>query len=311
MATDEMEKNSEAGEQLALLRLVADKAPGMLAYWNADQRCLYANAAYECWFGIKPESLVGMTLKELLGPIYPLNLPHIEGVLRGQAQQFEREIPDPRGGPARYSQAHYVPDIRRGLVQGFVVMASDVTARRDLERKLLAAHERLESMATHDALTGLPNRVLIEDRIGRAIEHSKRYQHRSGILFLDLDGFKEVNDTLGHAAGDALLRDVAQRLQVSLRSSDTVARFGGDEFIALLPEVASRDQTAAVAEKVLASIASRPFLIEDHVVTISLSIGVAVLPDDGVTFQGLLERADSALYQAKQSGKNRISHVGR
>ena len=97
----------------------------------------------------------------------------------------------------------------------------------------------------------------------------------------------------------------------SLRSSDTVARFGGDEFIALLPEVASRDQTAAVAEKVLASIASRPFLIEDHVVTISLSIGVAVLPDDGVTFQGLLERADSALYQAKQSGKNRISHVDR
>ena len=97
-------------QELKLVRAVADMAPAMLAYWDASQRCVFANRAYEKWFGIKPKQLIGRTLQELLGPIYPLNLPHIEAALRGEPQEFERLIPDPRGGPPRFSQAHYVPD---------------------------------------------------------------------------------------------------------------------------------------------------------------------------------------------------------
>jgi PAS domain S-box-containing protein len=127
------------GEQLALARRVVDNVPGMLAYWDRHQCCQFANAAYERWFGVKPETLIGKTLQELLGPIYPRNLPYITGALRGEAQVFEREIPDPTGGPSRHSQAHYVPDIVNGVVRGFVVMVSDVSELKRTQAEMLAA----------------------------------------------------------------------------------------------------------------------------------------------------------------------------
>ncbi|CAN5808636.1 hypothetical protein BH11MYX4_BH11MYX4_59890 [soil metagenome] len=131
--------SDDAEDKRALVSVVADTVPGMLAYWDADQRCRYANAAYESWFGVKPADLIGKTLKELLGPIYERNLPYIEGALRGEAQTFEREIPDPHGGPPRFSLAQYVPDIADGRVRGFVVMVSDITERRQLEVRLRKA----------------------------------------------------------------------------------------------------------------------------------------------------------------------------
>jgi PAS domain S-box-containing protein len=116
-------------KELKVIRAVADMVPAMLAYWDASQRCVFANRAYEKWFGVRPAELVGHTLRELLGPIYPLNLPYIEGALRGEPQEFEREIPDPRGGPSRYAQANYVPDVDGTTVRGFVVLVSDITRR--------------------------------------------------------------------------------------------------------------------------------------------------------------------------------------
>ncbi len=138
----------------ALLRALVDKLPAMVAYWDTDLRCQFANRAYEKWFGIKPEAMVGSHISEVLGPLYALNLPHVEGALRGEAQLFEREIPDPAGGPPRYSQAQYIPDVVDGTVRGFCVLVTDITRRKQAEEALhkldiqLRATERLAAMAT-------------------------------------------------------------------------------------------------------------------------------------------------------------------
>jgi PAS domain S-box-containing protein len=142
--------------KLSLVQSVVDMVPAMLAYWDASQRCVFANRAYVKWFGIEPDALVGRTLKELLGPIYPLNLPHIEGALRGEPQEFEREIPDPRGGPPRYSQANYLPDIDGTTVRGFYVLVSDITLRKRIEDELRIAKDAAENaLAQVKTLRGL------------------------------------------------------------------------------------------------------------------------------------------------------------
>ena len=138
----------------AVLRTVVNKVPVMLAYWDRDQRCRFANRAYEKWFGVPPEAVIGMSMKELLGPLHALNLPYIENALRGEPQEFEREIPDPAGGPARYSQAHYIPDVVDGVVRGFCVVVADITRRKRAEESLqalqqqLGVQERFAAMAT-------------------------------------------------------------------------------------------------------------------------------------------------------------------
>jgi PAS domain S-box-containing protein len=138
----------------AVLRVIADHLSAMLAYWDADQRCLFANRAYEKWFGVDPQSIVGKAMRELLGPLYALNLPYIEGALRGEPQEFERDIPDPAGGPPRHSLAQYIPDIDNGKVRGFCVLVTDVTRLRKAEQAVLdmehqvQASERLASLAT-------------------------------------------------------------------------------------------------------------------------------------------------------------------
>lgn len=291
-----------------LLRRIVSKLPGMVAYWDTEQRCRFANADYERWFGIKPEDMIGRTLKELLGPIYAMNLPHIEGALRGEVQLFEREIPDPAGGPPRYSQAHYIPDVLNGVVQGFVVLVSDISGRRKLELQLREAQERANAMATHDFLTGLPNRVLLEDRLSRAIEASKRNQRKCAVMYLDLDGFKEVNDRFGHGAGDAVLCQVARRLVEALRAVDTVARMGGDEFLILLPEVGALDESGDVARSLLATMAREPFTISEQSLALTISIGIALCPDHGSEIHELIAHADGALYAAKHAGKNQFAY---
>jgi PAS domain S-box-containing protein len=152
MADDtEREPNPETA---ALIMTVVDKIPAMIAYWDKNQVCRFANRAYEKWFGVRPEAVVGRTMKELLGPLYPLNLPHIERALLGEEQEFEREIPDPRHGPPRYSQAHYIPHVSAGQVRGFCVLVADITRRKRAEEALAGAHrelearERLAAMAT-------------------------------------------------------------------------------------------------------------------------------------------------------------------
>jgi diguanylate cyclase (GGDEF)-like protein/PAS domain S-box-containing protein len=286
-----------------LLQRLADHLPAMLAYWDADLRCHFANRAYETWFGVKPEDIVGRHLSDLLGPLYELNRPYIEGALHGQEQFFEREIPDPRGGPSRHSQAHYVPDLFEGQVRGFFVLVADITARKQTEAELRQAKARAEELANHDPLTGLPNRVLLEDRIERAVTLARRERHPMAVLFADMDGFKQINDQLGHAAGDAVLVAVAQRIAATLRKADTVARIGGDEFVVVLHEVGSAADALAVAEKIMAAVSADPIQVGDVAVVPRFSIGISLSPEHGISSRELLGRADQALYRAKDRGR--------
>ena len=167
-------------------------------------------------------------------------------------------------------------------------------------RHAMGLVRRSEARALRDSLTGLPNRLLLEDRLGQVL-HATRRGGTAALLYLDLDGFKAVNDTFGHATGDLLLREVAARLEALVRQGDTVGRLGGDEFLIIQPGI---DQEAAVApccRRVLDAI-ERPFLIDGRTMSIGVSIGVVLAPADGVDADTLLRRADQALYDAKRSG---------
>jgi diguanylate cyclase (GGDEF)-like protein len=158
-------------------------------------------------------------------------------------------------------------------------------------------------MALHDALTGLPNRRLLMDRLALAIAHARRNTSTMAVMFLDLDGFKQINDTLGHDAGDTLLSLVADRLVAAVREEDTVARMGGDEFVIGLWESGHADGVARLASKVIQAV-SQPYRIQDHDVRITASVGASIYPLHGEAVETLMKRADQALYEAKRAGKN-------
>ena len=182
-----------------------------------------------------------------------------------------------------------------GKVTGAVIVFRDVSAAR-------AQSEYLIHLAEHDSLTGLPNRLLFYDRIGQAIALSRRHQRRAAILFLDLDGFKHINDTLGHAAGDELLNSVAKRLLHCVRTPDTVSRQGGDEFIMLLQDLERPEDASSTAKRVLQAV-TEVHLAGNRDVRVTASIGVSICPDDGLDAETLIKNADIAMYQAKKNGR--------
>jgi diguanylate cyclase (GGDEF)-like protein len=158
-------------------------------------------------------------------------------------------------------------------------------------------------MAHHDVLTGLPNRLLLEDRVSQAMLKSKRSSRPMALIFIDLDRFKNINDTLGHDVGDQLLVQAAQRGLSVLRDTDTLSRQGGDEFVVVLPELEHRQDAMHVARKILAALC-QPYLLAGHELTVSGSAGIALYPDDGQTVSELLRKADAAMYRAKEEGRN-------
>ena len=169
----------------------------------------------------------------------------------------------------------------------------------------LRAQRQLQHMARHDPLTGLPNRALFHDRLDSALARARREQAQFAVLYIDLDEFKQVNDSLGHAVGDALLQEVAQRLTACVRESDTVGRIGGDEFLVLLNSVHAPEQILHVAEKIRCSVA-QPCVLSGHRVSVAASIGIACYPAQGEDGQLLIQRADEAMYAAKKAGGNRV-----
>jgi diguanylate cyclase (GGDEF)-like protein/PAS domain S-box-containing protein len=175
-------------------------------------------------------------------------------------------------------------------------VARDISARKEAEATITF-------QAYHDLLTGLPNRALFNDRVSQAISQARRHGQALAVMFLDMDRFKVVNDTLGHLVGDGLLQGMAQRLRGSLREGDTLARIGGDEFMLLLPHVRSRDNAAFIAQKIIASL-KHPFYIDGHEIYSGMSIGIAIYPDDGDTLETLIKHADLAMYHAKDHGRN-------
>lgn len=187
---------------------------------------------------------------------------------------------------------------RDGGYTHYVAILSDITQRHQHE-------QRLRNLATHDVLTGLPNRVLLDERLKHAISRAKRNGMHVAVMFIDLDGFKQINDTRGHAVGDDVLKAVAERLMHGVRESDTVARLGGDEFVVVLEEVGGMQQIELVARAMLAAV-NRPIALRSGVASVTPSIGISLFPDDAANAEQLLLRADRAMYVAKNTGKNNL-----
>ncbi len=184
---------------------------------------------------------------------------------------------------------------REGNSTGAVIVFRDVSAAR-------AMADQITHSAEHDFLTGLPNRMLLNDRVNQAIAMAPRHHKRVAVLFLDLDGFKHINDSLGHPIGDKLLQSIAKRLVECVRASDTVSRQGGDEFVVLLSEVERSEDTAITARRMLQTVAEA-HSIDNHDLHVTTSIGVSVFPDDGLDAETLIKNADTAMYQAKENGR--------
>jgi len=204
-----------------------------------------------------------------------------------------------KGGDQRIIEEVVTPlKDRHGNLIGTVGIFRDITQESEQKRKL--SHQ-----ATHDALTGLPNRILLCDRLEHAISKAIRANTLVAVLFIDLDRFKQINDSLGHAAGDTLLQNVAERLTVSARQEDTVARLGGDEFVVILEDIVNKDQAMTVAQKIVKSVAN-PLSIKGHEISVKVSIGITIYPQNGKNGETLLKNADLAMYRTKKLGQDKI-----
>ena len=411
------------------VRTILNNLPSMVGYWDSQLYNRFANHAYYGWFGVTPEQLRGMHIRQLLGEtLYALNQPYLEQALQGHAQLFERTITDPQG-VERHSITSYVPDMDDGVVRGIFVQVTDISERKRMEDELFDEKERMRltlqsigdavictdaqgqvtylnpvaermtgwqafdaagrdvdevvplsmpggapdqpsplrqalaegrmfgptrgvvlqrgdgrrfdledsaspitdrngqvtgavmvlhdvtesaamakrmaHLAQYDALTDLPNRVLLQDRARQALALARREGKSVAVLYLDLDGFKQVNDRLGHDAGDVLLVQFARRLQGTTRVSDTVSRQGGDEFVVLLPGIDGPERACAVARKILAT-CEQPFDLDGEPVRIGASGGIALFPQQGDTFEELARCADEAMYEAKRQGRRQF-----
>jgi diguanylate cyclase (GGDEF)-like protein len=212
--------------------------------------------------------------------------------------QWEGELWSVRADGEKYPARVTVTAIRagRGEAERYIVTLSDITERK-------RAEEQARHLAEHDPLTGLPNRVLFLDRLQQALAMARRQHTQFALMFLDLDRFKAINDTYGHQAGDAVLKEVAARLTRCVRGVDTVSRLGGDEFVVLLAGIGGADQAAHVAGAVMAAVA-KPVRVGGQEISLSVSIGIAIGPADGADADTLIKHADIAMYHAKQSGRN-------
>src|ERR671935_653056 len=310
-STQRMEEAEAAlRESEERLRLIANNVPALISYVDREQRYRFSNRTYDDWFGIAHERMYGRTIAEIFGDeAYGRMRPGIERVLAGATVQFE--LAHGEGGRRRALQVSCVPHLgAEGEVLGFYMLANDVTQLKRAQEDLRYAaiqlqHDarRLEFLAHHDTLTGLPNRAMFSERAREAVAHARRHQKTAALLFIDLDNFKTVNDTLGHDVGDAFLKIIASRLRASVRGDDFIARIGGDEFCVLLQDIADAREAAAVAQKLLHEL-GKSYRIGEHQVSSGASIGIACVPQDGEDVATLLRLADLAMYRAKELGRN-------
>jgi diguanylate cyclase (GGDEF)-like protein/PAS domain S-box-containing protein len=291
------------------LQLVANNVPALISYVDRMGRYRYANRIYGDWFGIVQEEMDGRTVAEVFpGEPYAALRSHIARALEGDAQQFELNTGE---GARRTLQISCIPHLSgAGEVLGCYLLGNDVTAltRAQEDLRVAAAQlqddaRRLHFLAHHDTLTGLPNRAMFEERAREAVAHARRHGRTLAFLFLDLDNFKPINDRLGHEVGDDLLKIIASRLRASVRGDDFVARIGGDEFCVLLLDVADTREAASVAQKLVHEL-SRPYRVGGQQASIGASIGIACVPQDGEDVATLMRLADSAMYRAKELGRN-------
>jgi len=286
-------------ESESRLRTVADALPMRVAYVDADERYRFNNLAYERGFGRPRQEFYGQTVRALLGDAaYKSVEPHIRAALRGEAVTFQSEMAS--DGTYVCYEAQYIPQLAAdgSRVLGFHAVVSDITRQKVEEKRLI-------ELARVDPLTGLVNRTGFELRVAEAMQRCRGTGALMALMYLDIDRFKQINDSFGHDAGDALLRAFAGRLSQTLRSTDTVARLGGDEFTVIMEGLPSPEVASTIASKIVQAMGT-PFHIDQQTISVTTSIGLAFYQGDATTAEALVKQADVMLYQAKGAGRNNV-----
>jgi diguanylate cyclase (GGDEF)-like protein/PAS domain S-box-containing protein len=291
-----IERTQELSSSRETLQVITDNLPVLIAQVDRDLCYRFNNDVYRQIFGVSPASLFGQSLTTVLRPeLFEQLLPYFQRALAGERVTCEA---------IRYSleqdrlwSSTYVPDVRNGQVEGFFVMSQDVTERVLVERTLL-------DKAMLDPLTELPNRRALQDYLQARAQASGPQQQAFALFFMDLDGFKAINDVHGHDAGDALLRQVAERLKASTRKEDFVCRLAGDEFVVIANGVDHPDNARRIAE-VFCERLAQPFAFGAQPLQIGVSLGISLCPAGALTLPDtVLVQADGAMYEAKRRGRN-------
>lgn len=303
----DIEKQNKDADEIRRLSLAIEQSPSSVLICDHRWKISYANQKFR--------HLTGHTLNTIIGQ-HPRNLAAISlddqqnhqlwdniEIQVERAGIWQGEMHSTRMGGEKFWEQVVITPIRdeQGHIAQFLILGEDISVRKQYEQQLL-------KQANYDLLTGLPNRMLALDRLKLALSQSRREQSLVGVMFLDLDNFKTINDTMGHDAGDTLLVEASRRISASLRGSSTVARLGGDEFLIVLPSLETPEDSDVVAERILAAFAP-PFLLHGQEVFISTSIGIAIYPLDCDNSSALLQYADTAMYQAKSKGKSAYHRV--
>jgi diguanylate cyclase (GGDEF)-like protein/PAS domain S-box-containing protein len=294
----------ESQANAVMLAAISDNANAAIYAKDTQGKYRFVNEYWEATFGLPSEVVLGKSDEDLFPPSMARSLSQRENAVMGQrrAIEFEDALSEPDGRRAFISAKFPLLAENDSLI-GLAGIYTDISDRKALE-------EQLEQLAHFDSLTGLPNRALARDRLLQGIAQAKRNGTRLCVLFLDIDNFKIINDSLGHQAGDELLAALADRLKNTLRGGDTLSRLGGDEFLAVLLDVATREDAVQAANKLLATTRD-PFEVVDHSVHSSLSIGLAMYPEDGDSIDQLIQHADTAMYQAKSQGRGCVASYRR
>jgi diguanylate cyclase (GGDEF)-like protein/PAS domain S-box-containing protein len=285
------------------MRAVTDNLPMMISYIDSQRRLQFTNLQFEHWTGVKISDALGRPLQEVIGEqLYAQRREQLTRALAGERVEFE--VRSTAIGTDRWLQTVYVPDVdANGVVNGVYALTTDVTPLRQAERQMA-------ELAMNDTLTGLPNRRSFNQHLPQALARAARTGAATALLFLDVDHFKAINDTHGHAAGDEVLQVFARRIAGAIRASDMAARFAGDEFVVVLESVKSRRDVELVAEK-LTAVAREPVRLQTGaLLRTSTSIGAVHADAElGLTPEQLLAAADQALYKTKQNGRDGFTVV--
>jgi len=294
-----------------MMQTIIDEIPDPIMYIELDMRVSMMNKAAKALGGEGLTELYPKCNKisdEISGGCSNGSHPcPINDIIKTKSPSTVRHVHTDKEGKKHHIDVHAKPIFDHdGAIVAYLEIRQDISAYLDVQKQLILETKKLTHLSMHDSLTQLPNRRLLEDRINHAIEQKNRSGGGFGIFFIDLDHFKEINDSLGHLIGDELLIQIAKRIQKVIRKADTIARNGGDEFVLIIDNGASDAHYSTVAEKIL-NLFQEPFRIGGYEINSACSIGISVFPKDGQSVETLLHHADIAMYASKKAGRQQFS----
>ncbi len=299
MVYTDVTQHRQAQERLLLAEKVFANSPEAIMICDLGNRIISVNRAFCDITGYGPDEVIGQDPRILSSGRHDKAFYAQMWETLRDTGAWAGEIWDRRKNGEVYPKwmtINAVHDLQSGALTHYITLFSDITERKETEA-------RIHHLAHHDPLTGLPNRFTLEARLEQSLADARRHGNKVAVMFMDLDRFKTINDSLGHAVGDSLLMEIAHRLRAAVRESDTVARLGGDEFVVVLPDVEGANDAAHVAGKIIEEVA-RDLRVGPHELHTSASIGISLFPDDGESVPAVMQNADTAMYHAKAIGRN-------